>query len=56
MDLIATNPIFKKIPAIEGQLYEFKAHGDMINDINKKIAKIQKEFDLQGVMYSIKGL
>lgn len=42
IDLIAVNPSFKKIQAIEGQLYEFRAYGDMINDINKKIGKIQK--------------
>lgn len=28
----------------------------MINEINKKIGKIQKEFDLQGVIYNIRGL
>lgn len=28
----------------------------MISDINKKIGKIQKEFDLQSVIYSLKGL
>ena len=28
----------------------------MINEINKKIGKIMKEFDLQNVIYNIKGL
>lgn len=28
----------------------------MINDINKKIGKIQKEFDLQSIIYNIRGL
>lgn len=41
-ELITANPTFKKIQTFEGQLYEFKAYGDMINDINKKIGKIQK--------------
>ena len=56
MDLITANSQFKKIQTIEGQLYEFRAYGDMINDTNKKIAKVQKEFDIQGVMYGLKGL
>lgn len=55
-ELVVANPTFKKIQSIEGQLYEFRAHGDMIHEINKKIGKIQKEFDLQGVIYSLKGL
>jgi len=50
------NPTLKKIQNIEGQHYECKAHGDMINEINKRIGKIQKEFDLQSVIYNIKGL
>ena len=28
----------------------------MISEINKRISKIQKEFDIQGVMYGLKGL
>lgn len=54
--MIVANPTFKKIQSIEGQLIEYRAYGDMISDINKKIGKIQKEFDLQSVIYSLKGL
>lgn len=42
IELIAGNPTFKKVQSIEGQLYEFRSYGDLINDINKRIAKIQK--------------
>jgi hypothetical protein len=28
----------------------------MINDINKRISKIQKDFDLQTVIYGLRGL
>lgn len=55
-ELITGNTHIKKIQSIEGQLYEFRAYGDMINDTNKKIAKVQKEFDIQGVIYNLKGL
>ena len=41
-ELVAANPTFKKIQTFESQLYEFRSYGEMINEINKKIAKIQK--------------
>lgn len=28
----------------------------MINEVNKRIGKIQKDFDIQGVIYSLRGL
>lgn len=56
VDFIASNSTIKKIPAIEGQLHEFRAHSDLINEINKRISKIQKEFDIQGVLYGLRGL
>lgn len=55
-DFIASNSTFKKIPAIEGQLHEFRAHADLIHEINKRISKLQKEFDIQGVLYGLRGL
>jgi hypothetical protein len=42
LDLVTVNPTFKKIQTIEGQLYEFRSYGDMINEVNKRIGKIQK--------------
>ena len=56
VDLITVNPTFKKIQTIEGQLHEFRAYGDMIAEINKRIGKIQKQFDLQSIIYGLKGL
>lgn len=55
-ELVAANPTFKKVQTFESQLYEFRSYGDMINEINKRIGKIQKEFDIQGVIYNLKGL
>lgn len=55
-DVITSNANIKKISSIEGQLYTFKSYGDMINEINKRISRIQKEFDIQGVVYGLKGL
>lgn len=42
LELISSNSTFKKISAIEGQLYEFKAYGDMINELSKRLSKVQK--------------
>lgn len=55
-DLMSTHSTTKKLSSIEGQISELRSLGDMINEINKRIGKIQKEFDIQGVIYSLKAL
>ncbi len=55
-DAIASNPSIKRIPTLEAQLYELRVHSDLIAEINKRISKMQKEFDIQGVLYGLRGL
>ena len=53
---ISSHQIVKKIPQIEGQLFEFRAYGDTITEINKRINKLHKELDISSLGYSIKAM
>ena len=53
---IAAHNIVKKIPQIEGQMFEFRAYGDTINEVNKRITKLHKELDISSLGYSIKAM
>lgn len=46
----------KKIQNLESQLLEVKSFPDMINEVNKKIARMQKETDTHNLIYELKGL
>lgn len=55
-DFMLVSPQAKKIQSMEGEMIQLKTLGEMINDTNKRIGRMQKEFDIQGVIYSVKGL
>jgi hypothetical protein len=55
-ELLAGHPAFKKVSALEGQLYELRAYGDSINDLSKRMVKLQKELDIQPLVYGLRGL
>lgn len=46
----------KKIQTLESQLIEVKSFPEMVNDLNKKVARMQKETDNHNLIYEIRGL
>ncbi len=55
-ELLTGHSAFKKVALIEGQLFEFRAYGESINELNKRISKLSKEFDIQPMIYGLRGL
>lgn len=55
-DYFVNNMFAKKIQTLESQLLEVKAFPEMVNDLNKKVARMQKEGDNHNLMYELRGL
>ena len=50
-EYFVTNQFAKKIHTLEAQFLEVKAFPEMLNDVNKKVSRFQKETDTHNLVY-----